>query len=323
MRAPFCPAKLSGLFLFAAFEAAAQAYPSHAIRMVVPWPPGGGSDVIARLFVPKLSDAIGQPIIIDNKSGANGNIGTEYVARSAPDGYTLLFNGSGTLAIGPGLFTNLPFDPVADFAPVSMVVLQPHLLAVHPSVPAKTVREFIAVAKSAPGKLNYASSGNGSLSHLAGEIFKTTTGVNLSHVPYKGAAPAIIDLIAGQVQVVFSSSPSIMPHVARNKLRALGVTTAQRMSTLPELPTVAEAGVPGFVVIGWYGLLAPAATAAPVVARLNASTVATLRNSDVRSKLAEQGLEVESSTPDVFGEFIKAEIAKYSKVVRSANIRID
>ena len=185
--------------------------------MVVPWPPGGGSDVIARIFVPKLSDAIGQPIIIDNKSGANGNIGTEYVARSAPDGYTLLFNGSGTLAIGPGLFTNLPFDPVADFAPVSMVVLQPHLLAVHPSVPAKTVREFIAVAKSAPGKLNYASSGNGSLSHLAGEIFKTTTGVNMSHVPYKGAAPAIIDLIAGQVQVVFSSSPSIMPHVARNK----------------------------------------------------------------------------------------------------------
>jgi tripartite-type tricarboxylate transporter receptor subunit TctC len=279
--------------------------------------------VIARIFVPKFAEALGQQVLVDNRSGANGNVGTEIVARSAPDGYTLLFNGSGTLAINPSLYEKLPYDPVRDFAPISLVVLQPHVLVVHPSVPARSVKELIALAQAQPGKLNFASSGSGSLAHLAGEMFKMMARVDMVHVPYKGAAPSLVDLVAGHVHLVFSSSPSVMPQVRTHRLRALAVTTAKRVAAMPELPTMAESGLPALIVTGWYGLLAPAGTPGNITARLNSDIVSTLRQSDVRQKLIDLGLEIETSTPQGFGDFVKAEIAKYARVVRSANIRVD
>jgi tripartite-type tricarboxylate transporter receptor subunit TctC len=262
-------------------------------------------------------------VLVDNRSGANGNVGTEIVARSVPDGYTLLFNGSGTLAINPTLYDKLPYDALRDFAPISLVVLQPHVLVVHPSVPASSVKELIALARAQAGKLNFASSGSGSLAHLAGEMFKIAARVDMLHVPYKGAAPALVDVLAGQVHLVFSSSPSVMPHVKTNRLRALAVTTATRVGALPELPTVVESGLPGFVVIGWYGLLAPSGTPANIISRLNGDIVSTLRQSEVRQKLVDLGLEVETSSPQGFSDFMRAEIAKYAKVIRAANVRVD
>lgn len=315
--------KLLLILLCLASNAAAQTYPARPVRMVVPFPPSGGSDVIARIFAPAYSAALGQQIIIDNRAGANGNVGTELVARAPPDGYTLLFNGSGTLAINPSLYEKLPYDALRDFAPITLAVLQPHVLVIHPSLPAKSVQELIAIARAQPGRMNFASSGNGSLAHLAGEMFRAQARIDLVHVPYKGAAPALVDVIAGQVHLVFASSPSVMSHVKVNRLRALGVTTPRRVSALPDLPTLTEAGLPGFEVMGWYGLLAPAATPAPIVAKLNADMVATLKQADVRQKLAGVGLEVETSTPQGFADFMKAEIAKYAKVVKAANIKVD
>ncbi|MDB5925065.1 MAG: protein bugT-like protein [Betaproteobacteria bacterium] len=311
------------VLLFTICEAAAQAYPAKIVRLVIPFPPSGGSDVIARIFVPKFAEALGQQVLVDNRSGANGNVGTEIVARSAPDGYTLLFNGSGTLAINPSLYEKLPYDPVRDFAPISLVVLQPHVLVVHPSVPARSVKELIALAQAQPGKLNFASSGSGSLAHLAGEMFKMMARVDMVHVPYKGAAPSLVDLVAGHVHLVFSSSPSVMPQVRTHRLRALAVTTAKRVAAMPELPTMAESGLPALIVTGWYGLLAPAGTPGNITAGLNSDIVSTLRQSDVRQKLIDLGLEIETSTPQGLGDFVKAEIAKYARVVRSANIRVD
>ena len=325
MRSPRCIFELRVILILSciACEVAAQAYPAKVVRIIVPFPPSGGSDVIARIFAPALGETLGQQVMIDNRAGANGNVGTEIVARSATDGYTLLFNGSGTLAINPSLYGNLPYDSIRDFAPVSLVVLQPHVLVVHPSIPAKSVKELIALARSAPGTLNFASSGSGSLAHLGGEMFKTMAQVDMVHVPYKGAAPSLVDLIVGEVHLIFSSSPSVMPHVKANRLRALAVTTVQRVAAMPGLPTVTEAGLPGFVVTGWYGLLAPAGTPAPVIAKLNAELVSTLKQADVRQKLAGLGLDVETSTPQGFADFIRAEIAKYAKVVRLAKIKVD
>ncbi|MGZ5137880.1 MAG: Bug family tripartite tricarboxylate transporter substrate binding protein [Burkholderiales bacterium] len=318
--------RVSALLLVLAFttsEAIAQAYPAKIVRLVIPFPPSGGSDVIARILVPKFAEALGQQVLVDNRSGANGNVGTEIVARSAPDGYTLLFNGSGTLAINPSLYEKLPYDAVRDFAPISLVVLQPHVLVVHPSVPARSVKELIALAHAQPGKLNFASSGSGSLAHLAGEMFKMMGRVDMVHVPYKGAAPSLVDLVAGHVHLVFSSSPSVMPQVRTHRLRALAVTTAKRVAAMPELPTIVESGLPALIITGWYGLLAPAGTPGNITVRLNSDIVSTLRQSDVRQKLIDLGLEIETSTPQGFGDFVKAEIAKYAKVVRSANIRVD
>ncbi|MGZ5149872.1 MAG: Bug family tripartite tricarboxylate transporter substrate binding protein [Burkholderiales bacterium] len=318
--------RVSALLLVLAFttsEAIAQAYPAKIVRLVIPFPPSGGSDVIARILVPKFAEALGQQVLVDNRSGANGNVGTEIVARSAPDGYTLLFNGSGTLAINPSLYEKLPYDAVRDFAPISLVVLQPHVLVVHPSVPARSVKELIALAHAQPGKLNFASSGSGSLAHLAGEMFKMMGRVDMVHVPYKGAAPSLVDLVAGHVHLVFSSSPSVMPQVRTHRLRALAVTTAKRVAAMPDLPTIVESGLPALIITGWYGLLAPAGTPANITVRLNSDIVSTLRQSDVRQKLIDLGLEIETLTPQGFGDFVKAEIAKYAKVVRSANIRVD
>jgi tripartite-type tricarboxylate transporter receptor subunit TctC len=317
------PIRLLPVLLFVASTAAAQSYPAKPVRVIVPFPPSGGSDVIIRVFQPAFSAALGQQVVIDNRSGANGNIGTELAAHAAPDGYTLLFNGSGTLAINAALYSKLPFDVLRDFAPITLTVLQPHVVGVHPSVPARSIKELIALARSQPGRLNYASSGNGSLAHLAGEIFQSQAKVELVHIPYKGAAPALVDLVAGQVHLVFASSPSVMSHVKANRLRVLAVTTPKRVAALPDLPTVAESGLPGFQVMGWYGLLAPAGTPGAIVSRLNADMVSTLNQPDVRQKLGDLGLEVETTTPQGFGDFMKAEIAKYAKVVKAARITID
>ena len=279
--------------------------------------------MIARAVQAKLTEALGQQLILDNRAGANGNVGTEIVARSAPDGYTLLLNGSGTLAINPGLYAKLPYDSIRDFAPISMMVLQPSVLVVHPSLPARNVKELIGLAKSRPGQLNFATSGSGSISHLAAEVFKMMGGIDMVHVPYKGAAPAMVDLVAGQVQVNFGGSPSVMPHVKSGRLRALGVTTAKRVSATPELPTIAEAGLKGYEATGWYGLLAPVGTPDAVVSRLNQAMISTLQNADVRDKLIGLGLEVSTSTPLQFTEFMKSEIAKYTKVIKAANVKVD
>ena len=303
--------------------ATAQAWPAKPVRMVVPFPPAGGTDVIARVIGPRLGEALGQQVLIDNRAGANGNVGTELVARAAPDGYTVLLNGGGTLAVNPSLYSRLPYDSVRDFAPVSMVALQPSVLVVHPSVPARSVSELITLARSRPGQLNYASSGSGSLAHLCAEVFKRMAKIDMLHVPYKGAGPSLADLLAGQVHLIFASSPSVMPHVRNGRLRALGVTTAKRVRATPEVPTIAEAGLPGFELTGWYGLLAPAGTPSPVVNRLNVDLVKTLNVADVQEKLVDQGLEVSTSTPREFADFLKAEIAKYARVVREAGVKVD
>jgi tripartite-type tricarboxylate transporter receptor subunit TctC len=303
--------------------ATAQAWPAKPVRMVVPFPPAGGTDVIARVIGPRLGEALGQQVLIDNRAGANGNVGTELVARAAPDGYTVLLNGGGTLAVNPSLYSRLPYDSVRDFAPVSMVALQPSVLVVHPSVPARSVSELITLARSRPGQLNYASSGSGSLAHLCAEVFKRMAKIDMLHVPYKGAGPSLADLLAGQVHLIFASSPSVMPHVRNGRLRALGVTTAKRVRATPDVPTIAEAGLPGFELTGWYGLLAPAGTPSPVVNRLNVDLVKTLNVADVQEKLVDQGLEVATSTPREFADFLKAEIAKYARVVREAGVKVD
>jgi len=315
--------KVALVFLCSINVIFAQTYPTKPIRIIIPFPPGGGSDAIIRVFAPKFSEFIGQPIIIDNRSGANGNVGTEAVARSSPDGYSLLFNGSGTLAINPSLYSKLPYDVVRDFSPISLMVFQPHVLVLHPSVPAKSVKELIALARSHPGKLNYASSGNGSLAHLGGQLFKTTAHLEITHIPYKGAAPSLIDLIAGQVHMVFSSAPSVIPHIKNNKLRPIGVTTLKRISVLPEVPSLIESGVDGFILIGWYGMLAPTGTPINIIGKLNNEILATLTQISVRQKLNDLGLEIEHLAPSYFNDFIKSEISKYSKVIQSGNIRIE
>jgi len=311
------------LLCAAALEVGAQAYPVKPVRVVVPFPPSGGTDVIARVVAPRFSEALGQQTLIDNRAGANGNVGTEIVARAVPDGYTLLFNGSGTLAINPGLYPKLPYDSVRDFAPVTLMVLQPSVLVVHPSLPVKTVNDLIAFARSRPGQINFGSSGNGSIAHLSAEVFKTMAKVNMVHVPYKGAAPALVDLIAGETQLIFAGSASVMPHVRSGRLRVLGVTTPRRVVATPEIPTIAESGLPGFEATGWYGLLAPAGTAEAVVNRLNAAMNAALKQPEVQEKLVSLGLEVAGSTPRQFADFIKAEITKYATVVKQASIRVD
>ena len=303
--------------------AVAQPYPAKPVRIVIPFPPGGGTDSIVRAFSTRFAEVLGQSLVLDNRSGANGNVGTELVAKSPPDGYTLLKNGSGTLAINPSLYSRLPYDPLRDFAPIGLTVLQPHVLTVHPSIPVRSVADLVRLAKSQPGKLNFASSGNGSLAHLGGELFKAAAAIDVVHVPYKGAAPALVDLLGGQVHMVFASSPAVMPHVKSKRLRALAVTTNKRIAVMPEVPTVIESGLTDFVLIGWYGLLAPAGTPASIVNRLSADLAKTLRFADVRERLNGLGLEIESSTPEEFGRFMAAEIEKYAKVVRSANIRID
>ncbi len=313
---------LAALALFPA-AAHAQAYPVKPIRMIVAYPPGGGTDIVGRVIAQELGEALGQSVVVENRGGASGNIGTELAAHAAPDGYTVLMGNVAPNAINVSLFKNLPFDPVADFAPVSLVASTPNILVVHPSMQARSVKEVIALAKAKPGTLNFASAGVGSSSHLAGELFRILGRAEIVHVPYKGAGPAMIDVLSGQVQLYFATMPAAMPHVKSGRLVPVAVTSAKRSRALPDLPTVAESGVPGYEASTWYGLLAPVHTPGAAIARLHDEVVAILAKPALREKLAGQGFEPVGDSPEEFAAYIKSEIAKWSKVIRDAGIRAE
>jgi len=298
-------------------------YPTKPIRIVVPFPAGGTTDILARAVGQKLTETNGQPVLIDNRPGAGGNIGAELVAKSPPDGYTLLMGTVGTHAINPSLYAKMPYDHQKDFAPVILVAGVPNVLVINPSVPANSVQELIAYGKANPGKLNFASSGSGTSIHLAGELFKTMSGVQMTHIPYKGSAPAIADLLGGQVQIMFDNLPSALPQIKAGKLKALAVTSAQRATALPDVPTIAEAGLPGFEASSWFGLLAPAGTPKEVIAKLNTEVAKWLASPEAREKLAAQGAIAAGKTPEDFTQHIVAETAKWQKVVKESGAKVD
>jgi tripartite-type tricarboxylate transporter receptor subunit TctC len=293
------------------------------VRLIVPFPPGGGNDILGRAVAQRLTESLGQQVIIDNRGGAGGIIGNSIAATSDPDGYTLCLGSMGGLAHNPALRPNLSYDPTRDFAGVSMLATSPFILVVNPAVPAANVKELIALARAKPGTLNYGSSGSGSSLHMTGELFKHTAGVNIVHVPYKGTAPALTDLIAGQVQMVFSTMPPPLPHVKSGKLRALGVTTLTRARAAPEVPTIAEAGVPGFEVQNWQGIVAPSKTPAAIIERLNREIAKVLAAPTMIEVLGTQGLDPVSNAPAQFDKLIRDEILKWRKLVQATGIRID
>lgn len=297
-----------------------QGYPGRPVRLVVPFAPGGGTDMIARIMAPRIADSLGQQVVVDNRPGAAGIIGAEAVARAQPDGQTLLIALTGTLAINPSLYRKLPYEPLSSFAPISLLATSPNILVVHPSIPVRTVTQLIALAKARPGELNFASSGTGGAPHLAGELFNRLAGINIVHVPYKGAGPALTDVLGGHVSSMFSALPPVLPHVKSGKLRALAITAAKRSALAPGLPTMAEKGVPGFEVSSWFGMLAPAGTPKEIIDRLNKEAVGALASAEVKDKFALQGLEPMTSTPDGFSAFIRTEIARWGKIVRDSGI---
>ena len=301
----------------------APAYPTRPIRLVVPFPPGGATDILARDVAQKLTEAWGQSVVVDNRPGAGGNIGAELVAKAAPDGYTLLMGTVGTHAINASLYAKMPYDHIRDFAPVILVASVPNVLEVNPALPVNSVAELIAYAKANPGKLNFASSGNGTSIHLSGELFKVMAGVQMTHVPYKGSAPAVADLISGQVQLMFDNLPPSLPQIKAGKLRALAVTSSARAPALPDVPTVAEAGLPGFEASSWFGVLAPAGTPPAIVARLNAEIAKWLATPEAKERLSKQGADAAGGSPEDFVKHIAAETAKWSKVVKDSGAKID
>ena len=301
----------------------AQTYPTKSVRLIVPFPPGSATDAATRVVATKLSDAMGQPVVVDNRAGASGNIGVELGARAAPDGYTLLIGTTSTHAIGPVTSAQLAYDPIVDFAPVSLIGSSPYVLAVHPSVTASNIREFIALAKSRPGELRYASAGNTSLAHLAGELFSGMAGVKLSHIPYKSSALAVVDLLAGRIEVQFGTISPTLPHIRSGRLRALAVTGATRLGALPDTPTVIEAGLRGYEVTLWFGVLAPARTPAAIVARLNREMVAAVATAELKEALGTQGILAGAGTSAAFAVLIKSELAKWRAVAKSADIKAD
>ena len=295
-------------------------YPTKPVRFIAASSAGGGLDVVARSISPKLSAVFGQQVIVDNRAGAAGSIASEITAHSAPDGYTLMVASLGGLAVNTNLYKGLSYLPLRDFAPVTWATSQSNVLVVNPSVPAKSVQELIALAKAQPGKLSYGSSGAGNAGHLAGELFKSMAKVDMVHVPYKGGAPAMVDLIAGQVQLIFSSAPTAVPQVKAGKIRALAVTTARRSIVLPELPTVGESGLPGYEADNWYGIVTVTGTPRAIIDRLNAEIVRALQSPDVKQVLLNQGLEVKTSTPQEFGAYMKSEYTKWAKVIADAGL---
>jgi tripartite-type tricarboxylate transporter receptor subunit TctC len=303
--------------------ALAQAYPSKPIRFIVPYPPGGPLDTVARLLGQKVSESVKQPVIVENKPGAGGNIGADAVAKSAPDGYTLLMGAVATHAINPTLYASMPYDAVRDFQPVTQLASTPNVLIVNPSVPATNVREFIAHARARPGTLNFGSGSTGSAGHLAGELFKTMAGVEMTHVPYKGAAPAMQDLIAGRVQLMFDNFASASAQVKAGKVRALAVTTAKRSSLAPELPTIAESGLAGFDINTWFGLFVPAGTPREIVERLHSEFTRALALPDIREKLVNLGAEPVGNRPDEFAAYIRTEAEKYARLIKASGARAD
>ncbi len=311
------------LLLPAISPAADAPYPSKPIRFILGYPPGGASDAVARLLVGPMTARLGQQIVIDNRPGAGGNIAGEIAARSAPDGHTWFLGNNGILATNQALYAKMPFDSLRDFATVVLIATQPSVLVTHPSLPVKNVQELVALAKARPGQLNYASSGTGTAGHLAGELFKGLAGVSYQHIPYKGGGPAVIDVLSGQVQFMFATAASVIPHTRTARLRALAVTSAQRSPSVPELPTVAEAGIAGFEALTWHGLVVPAATPAPVIARINTEMNAALASSELKDRLARQGVEARGGKPEEFAAFLHAEIPKWTKVVRDSGAKVD
>jgi len=314
--------KLILLLLLITLPVAAQQYPSKPVRLVVPFPPGGPTDVVSRLVAPKLAELLGQQVVVENRGGSGGMIGTEQVAKAVPDGYTIIMGTIGGLAVAKSLNPRLGYDTLRDLAPITQSVSVTSILVVHPSVPAKNVRELLAIAKSSPGKLNYASSGNGTVTHLAGELLKLLGKVSIVHVPYKGGAPALAAMMSGEVDMSYENSLIITPHIRSGRVRALAVTGATRSKLLPDLPTIAET-LPGYNASGWYGLLAPAATPKPIIARLHVEAAKALHSPDIVAKLSSQGAEPVGNTPEEFTAFIRSEISKWANLVKAAKMRAD
>ena len=301
----------------------AAAYPSKPIRLVVPFTPGGSTDILARAIGQELAKAWGQSVIVDNVPGAGGAIGAEKVAKAAPAGYTLLMGHIGTLAVNPSLYPKLPYNPVKDFAPVAWVARVPNVLVVHPSVPAKNVLELVALAKAKPGQLNYGSGGNGSAANLATEYFKLQTGASLVHIPYRGTAPAVTDLMGGQIQLLFTGAPAVLGQIKNGQLRALAVSSPKRLDALPDLPTVAESGYKGFEADQWYGVVAPAGTPRDIVAKLNVQINKSLGSPELKSRFSNEGAIAEQTPPEAFGAHIVREIARWKPVIQSGRVKAD
>jgi tripartite-type tricarboxylate transporter receptor subunit TctC len=310
------------VFAFVTVAVAQTPYPAKTIRMIVPFPPGGGNDIVGRLLAQGLAEGLGHQVIVDNRGGAGGTIGTDVTAKAPPDGYTMLINNI-SLAVNATLYPRLPYDTVRDLAPVTLVGRQPNVLVVHPSVPVKSVRDFLALAKARPGQLTYGSGGVGTAGHLATELLKMMTGIEMVHVPYKGLGPALIDLMGGHVQVAISTLASALPQLKARKMRALAVTTAKRSSFFPEVPTMSEGGVAGYEFSTWYGLLVPAATPRPVVDRLNQAAAKALASAALKESFAAQGLEAAPGTPEEFGAYLRSEVAKWGKVVKQSGAKVE
>ena len=315
-----------GLFLLAlpCGTALSQAYPTRPVRMMVGFPPGGGTDVVARIISPRLSENLGQPVVIENRPGATGTVAAAMVAKSPADGYTIMMGHVSVNAIAPSLFPNLQYDVAKDFAPITLAASVPHFVVVHPSVPVNSVSELIAYAKARPGKLSFPSAGNGSTPHLAGEIFKSMAGVNLVHVPYKGTGQSMQDLLAGQHQVAFDTAPASAGYVRSGRMRVLGVSSAKRVPEYPDVPTVAEAGVPGYEVTTWYGVFAPGGTPAAIVNRLHADITNAMQAPDTRTRLAGAGADgTITRSPEEFAAMVRADVARYAKIIKDAGLKID
>ncbi len=315
-----------GIFVIAlalvAAAAAAQTYPSKPVRLVSPYPPAGVNDLLARIIAPKLGEYLGQPVVVENRAGATGNIGADIVAHSPADGHTLLMGRAGNLSINISLMAKMPFDPVRDFAPITLVAATPNVLVVHPSLPVKSVKDLVALAKAKPGMINYATSGIGSPGHLAAELLNKSAGIKLVHIPYKGAAPALLDVVAGNAQLYFTSPASAMPFMPSGRLRMVAVASIKRSALLPDLPTVAEAGYPDFDVSSWWGVVAPAATPRDVVMRLHAEINRALALPETRARIAELGAEiVTSNTPEQFAAYIRTETVKWARLIREVGVK--
>ena len=301
----------------------AQTWPTKPIRFISPFAPGGGADITSRVIAQKLHDALGQPVLVDNRGGAGGMIGVDLGAKAPPDGYTLVLGTIGPIAINPSLYAKMPYDPIKDLVPVTLAADALNVLVGHPALPVKNVKELIALGKARPNELNFASSGPGATDHLAGELFNMLTGTKMVHVPYKGGAPAMLDLMSGNVQIIFSTVSTAIGQIKGGKIRALGMTGIKRFVLMPELPTIAEAGVPQFAVNNWYGVFVPAGTPKEIVARLNTEIVKVLNLPDAKQRLLESGIEATPSTPEQFATYIQAETKKWAKVVKDANIKVE
>ncbi len=313
----------AALLLAMVANAHAQAWPTRPVHFIIPFPAGGSTDIVGRMIADKLAQDLGQPFVIDNRGGAGGTTGSDVAAKAAPDGYTMLIGTSSTHAIASSLYGKLPYDQARDFAPVTLIGTATILLAVHPSVGVKSVRELIALAKAKPGELTYASSGNGSISHLTGAYFASLAGIDIRHIPYKGDTPMITDMIAGRVSLAFGTAVAFLPYVQSGKLNALAVTNAKPSPVAPNLPTVAESGLPGFEALQWFGILMPAGTPKEIVAKLNGEILKALRMPDVRERFQGMGIEIAGDTPEQFAAFMRAETVKWAKVVKESGAKVD